>query len=319
MAPLLARRASSYAFLAAALLGATTLTPAGQPAAAKELGGKACFDPHDVGAAARSKAGGSAKQDPNSLTSDQVTKLGNPTSRPALQAGSVTIKTVFHVISDHNLTAAERTRWNKLIGAQMVVLNDSYAGKTSASAARTAFRFTRVTTTYTVNAAWYAMTPQSTAERQAKAALRQGDATTLNVYSANIGDNLLGWATFPQSYRGSPSLDGVVILDESMPGGAAGKYSLGDTATHEVGHWLGLYHTFQNGCSNKGDQVADTASEAAPAFDCPVGSDTCLNDPGVDPIHNFMDYTQDSCMNEFTAGQAQRMSGAWQDYRLALG
>lgn len=311
------RRAASYAFLAAALLSASGFAPsAGSVAAAT---GARCFDPHDVGAAARAKAGGSAKADPNSLTSTQVGKLGKPKSRAPLAAGSITVQTVFHVISDHNLTAAERNRWQRLISAQMTVLNDSYAGQTADTAANTAFRFSLVDTTYTVNSGWYAMTPQSTVERKAKAALRQGDATTLNIYSANIGDNLLGWATFPQSYRGSPSLDGVVILDESMPGGTAGKYSLGDTATHEVGHWLGLYHTFQNGCSHQGDQVADTASEAAPAFDCPVGIDTCTKDPGLDPIHNFMDYTQDSCMNEFTPGQAQRMSDAWQSYRLTLG
>jgi hypothetical protein len=60
--------------------------------------------------------------------------------------------------------------------------------------------------------------------------------------------------------------------------------------------------------------VADTPREAYPQFDCPIGADTC-SAPGVDPIHNVMDYTQDSCMDMFTAGQADRMSDAWVAFR----
>jgi len=155
-----------------------------------------------------------------------------------------------------------------------------------------------------------------------KAALYEGDATTLNVYTANIGGGLLGWAYFPKGYNnGRDFIDGVVILDESMPGGVnpgdprkPWKYGEGDTLTHEVGHWLMLEHTFAHGCGASGDYVTDTPKEAGPQFDCPVGADTCRA-PGLDPIRNFMDYTQDSCMNEFTPGQVERMNDAWIDFR----
>ncbi len=126
-----------------------------------------------------------------------------------------------------------------------------------------------------------------------KEAPHEGDSTTLNVCTANIGGGLLGWAYFPRDYNdGRDTSDGVVILDVSMPGGLdpdTGKPwtdGLGDTLTHEVGHWMMLEHTFAHGCGASGVTGRRThPREAVPQFDCPVGADTC-SAPGLDPIRN---------------------------------
>ena len=96
----------------------------------------------------------------------------------------------------------------------------------------------------------------------------------------------------------------------------AGRYDLGETLTHEAGHWFNLEHTFFGGCNAKGDFVDDTPPQKTPTSGCPIGKDTCKA-PGVDPIHNYMDYSYDTCYTEFTDGQTQRMRDAWLFYRAA--
>ena len=218
-----------------------------------------------------------------------------------------TVDVYFHVIAESQGGPGDiPATW---ITDQVDVLNAAYA--------RTGWKFNLVNVTRTYNRSWFRMGPGTGPEVQAKRALREGTADDLNIYTANPSQGLLGWATLPMYYESDPSYDGVVVLYSSLPGGAADPYNLGDTATHEVGHWMGLYHTFQGGCTEPNDGAADTPQEGSPAFGCPEDPirDTCPDDPGIDPIYNFMDYTDDACMVEFTRDQDDRMDAMFSTYR----
>ena len=234
-------------------------------------------------------------------------KPGGATPAPTVTGG--TIDVYFHVVTG---SKGEGSISDKAIADQLAVLEDAYS--------EWGWHFNLVATDRTANDAWYFnLTSGGSAESQMKSALRQGSADDLNIYTAQLGNDLLGWATFPSNYATQPTRDGVVLHVDSLPGGSMAPYNLGDTATHEVGHWMGLYHTFQGGCTNTNDGVSDTPAQRSATWGCPApGSvDTCTSRkfPGADPTENFMDYTDDGCMFEFSAGQDTRMDTLFSTYR----
>jgi hypothetical protein len=275
----------------------------------RQAGGR--FDPHEL-SPAEAKANDAALQkalaakgytttsEGTAVTSSAQRSAAAKGKKPAAAFAATTVDVYMHIITDGTNGKLTTTQ----VANQISVLNAAYAPS--------GFTFRLAGTDTTTNASWYSgLTDGTSQERAMKTALRKGDMGDLNIYSADLGGGLLGWATFPKARQ--DVMDGVVILDESVPGGSAAPYNLGDTATHEVGHWMNLFHTFQGGCSG-GDSVSDTPAEASPASGCPTGRDTCTA-AGTDPIKNFMDYSDDACMDHFTTGQNTRMQNAWLAYR----
>lgn len=231
-----------------------------------------------------------------------------------LQPGEIVIPVHFHVINQgRGLENGDVP--TRILREQVDVLNAGYSGATGG--ANTPFRFALASVDRTTNLEWFTALPGTIEEKEMKETLRVGDAAALNFYINSLGSvvNLLGWSSFPWNFKHSPLLDGVVLDYQALPGGSAFPYNEGDAGTHEVGHWLGLYHTFQNGCSKKNDHVADTPAEQSPAYACPLGRDSCPTDDGLDPVENFMDYTDNSCAFKFTEGQSARMEALAVQYR----
>jgi hypothetical protein len=318
------RRQRAFVLFIVVLAGLTawSVTPAtaAKPRASKavslayclELPGAAMFNSLTRLASsntARSTDGRSEKNT-SAITSDSNIPSGEASATST--SFRATIPVYFHVITDGSTGYLSKAT----VKAQINVLNRAYAG--GYGGVNTGFQFTLKQTTYTDNAAWFAQETFA-AEVAMKEALQAGDATTLNLYSTS-GGGFLGWAYYPKIVTSQKYdvLDGTLIHYGSVPGGPITNFNLGHTATHEVGHWLGLAHTFEQGCQGHGDYVDDTPAMSIPTSGCPSGKDTCP-EPGLDPIHNYMDYSYDTCYNQFTAGQAARMQQQWLHWRVKHG
>ncbi len=216
--------------------------------------------------------------------------------------GVLTIPVAFHVVHD----GAQGDVPDEQIEDQIAVLNEGFSP--------IGFEFVLASVDRTDNAAWYCgLEPGTPEELQMKQALAVDPARVLNVYTVRPAGGLLGWAYFPFSFPEGDVLDGLVLLDEALPGGSVDPYAEGDAAVHEIGHWMGLLHLFGSceggdtlpGCETTGDLVCDTPAMSMPALGCPVGQDSCpTGDP--DPVHNYMSLSTDACRYEFTPGQGER-------------
>jgi hypothetical protein len=195
------------------------------------------------------------------------------------------------------------------IAEQIAVLNETFGGQESSAAASTGFTFTLAGTYRYDNTNWH----KDRQSAKYRSQTRKGGADALNMWLVDF--DYLGIATFPWDYARNPKTDGIRVHYASLPGGDIANYDLGKTATHEAGHWLGLYHTFQGGCTATNDEVGDTPAQGSATNGCPEGRDSCSL-PGLDPIHNYMDYSYDSCYSQFSGGQSSRMSQMWSAYRV---
>lgn len=218
---------------------------------------------------------------------------------------NVRIPVAFHVIT----CRGEGNVSQRQIDEQIAVLNRAFAG--------TGYRFELASVDRTEDCQGFRLVPATGDEKKLKSALAIDVRHRLNVYTTKPGQGLIGWAYFPQSLPEDHYMHGVVLHYGTLPGGSVTGYNLGGTLAHEVGHYLGLYHTFQNGCEAPGDFVDDTPFEATPNTRCPRSRDTCPS-PGDDPIHNYMDYSLDVCYSEITPGQDARMDAIVPVYRPSL-
>ena len=265
---------------------------------------------------------------------DRMAQIESQTAHYILQNGTggertvITIPTVFHILyntSSQNISDAR-------ILEQLNVLNNDFA-RLNADAANTPSVFAALGINTNIQ---FCMAQRDPGGNASTGIVRKSTTVTsfssndnvkhnstggddawpagsyLNIWVCNLGGGLLGYAQFP---GGSASTDGVVVLYSSVGGpnapGTATPYHLGRTATHEVGHWVNLRHIWGddgNGCTGS-DLVGDTPNQGSENYGCPVFPHvSCSNGPNGDMFMNYMDYTDDGCMNIFTGGQSSRMN-----------
>ena len=317
----LAHRTAALAGLTALLSGlsfAGTIAPAqaSEPVASRAA---TCLDPADLGAGtgdAAAARGGRSGADHRELSAKERAaierrtkeiladkrKPGGGGTTPTAGGG---VPVYVHVMADAN---GNGNVTDSQITQQIAELNQDFAGGESTSAANTGFTFSLAGVDRYYNTQWHQDKSSSTYRSQT----RLGGKNALNIWLVDFA--YLGIATFPWDYARNPGIDGIRVNYTSLPGGSATNYNQGKTASHEAGHWFGLYHTFQGGCTTTNDEVSDTPAQSSATNGCPEGRDSCSL-AGLDPIHNYMDYSYDPCYNQFTPNQATRTQQMFSAYR----
>jgi len=261
------------------------------------------------------------QEDPNTIL--EMERLENFTqkviesnSADMKVTGVITIPVVVHVIYSNNNENISEAQ----INSQLQVMNDDFrrtnsdANNTWSQAADTEIEFCLATVDPNGNA-----TSGITRKSSSNTAWGTNDAmkyssqggvdawpTTdyLNMWVCPIGGGILGYAQFPNT--GSAATDGVVMGPQyfGTTGYVSAPFDGGRTTTHEVGHWLNLRHIWGDGNCNADDFVSDTPTSDAANYGCATGHTSCSS---TDMVQNYMDYSDDACMNLYTQGQKDRM------------
>ncbi|VUC28855.1 unnamed protein product [Clonostachys rosea] len=220
----------------------------------------------------------------------------------------------FHVAVFSNSTAD--TASNETIKKQFQILKDTYArygiSLNLGSISREINDTIAVLSVWNQNEAEDEIIGSSAETEDYWKRTRTGSYEALHIY---YYENIVGTAAFcnfakPNRAKSEYFLDACHLRINVLPGGSAPYRFYGTSAVHEVGHWFGLFHTFEGGCEGEGDYIDDTPAQTVTSANgtCPIGTkDTCPDLPGTDMVNNYMDYTADPCRDTFTPGQYSRM------------
>lgn len=235
---------------------------------------------------------------------------GGGGENPTPFEGSVSIPVYVHVIysnSNENISDAQ-------INSQIAVLNEDFNAQNSdtnlvpaefaglIADSEISFTLAGVTRKASSRTSWGTNDAMKSSSNGGVDVI--DPAGSLNIWVCNIGGGILGYAQFP---GGPAATDGVVISPQyfGTTGFVSAPFNKGRTGTHEVGHWLNLRHIWGDGRCRQDDFVADTPSSDRPNYGCP--SYPTVHCQGTDMTMNYMDYTDDACMQMFSLGQKDRM------------